>query len=102
MRERPLQRWEAPSQTDQDLSLGQSGGNWDQFAANAQKFGLKSDYNEDYYTTPINVSHPMHKQREAEAERLAYEMDARPTENSHMREERGQTSGNDAYDEEER
>ena len=97
-----MQRWDAPDQTGLDLSLDQSGGTWDQFEANAQKFGLKSDYDENIYTTRIDRSNPLHRQREAEAERIAQEIEGGSTDNSHMKEERGQTFGNDAHDEEEK
>lgn len=51
-------------------------GNWDQFKENEQRFGLKSDYKEEIYTTAIDTSHPLYTQRAAAAERTAKEIDA--------------------------
>lgn len=65
-----------------------SGGAWDQFAENERRFGLKSDYNEDIYTTKIDKSHPLYKQRLAEADRKAREIERSVTNNAHVAEER--------------
>ncbi len=83
-----------------DLSLEPHGGTWDQFQVNEQKFGLKSDYDEKFYTTPIDKSNPLYPQREAEATRIAQEIERSSAENSHIREERGMT--NEDVDEEEK
>lgn len=85
-----------------DISLEGTGGAWDQFQANEQRFGLKSDYDENIYTTPINRSHPDHRRREAEAIRLAREIEGGQADNPHVREERGVNHLEDAMDEEEK
>ena len=79
----------------------ESTGNWDQFAANEQQFGVKSDYDESIYTTRIDRSNPLYPMRLAEADRIAREIEADSSNNAHMREERGQGE-EDGADEEER
>ena len=103
LRERNLQRW-APSsaETDVDLSLDDSGQPWDQFQANEKLFGLKSDYDENIYTTSIDRSDPLYRQREAAASRLAQEIEGTSTNNAHIREERGIVDDDGALDEEEK
>jgi PAB1-binding protein PBP1 len=61
---------------------------WDQFAENERRFGLKTDYNEDIYTTKIDKAHPLYKQRLAEADRKAREIERSVTNNAHVAEER--------------
>lgn len=65
-----------------------SGGGWDQFAENNRLFGLTTDYDESIYTTTIDKSHPQYKQRLAEAERKAREIERSTATNSHVAEER--------------
>ena len=61
-------------ETDQSLEASQSANNWDQFKANENLFGVKSDYDEKYYTTQIDRAHPKYRQRLAEATRIAQKM----------------------------
>ena len=90
-RERNLQRWEAPPVSSVDMSLeSATGGEWDQFKANEQMFGVKSDYDENIYTTRIDRSNPHYAMREREAARIAREIEADVSSNPHVREERGQ------------
>ena len=42
----------------------QQNGNWDQFAANEKLFGLKTDFDEELYTTRLDRSAPDFKDRE--------------------------------------
>jgi PAB1-binding protein PBP1 len=92
--ERVLQRWvpDAPEDVDSSLEptrMGPSGGaRWDQFAENERRFGLKTDYDENIYTTAIDKSHPQYKQRLAEAEKKAREIERSAATNSHVAEER--------------
>ena len=69
-----------------------SASGWNQFAANEAKFGLKTDYNEEAYTTKLDTSGatPGGISR-AEADRIAREIEAGAgrTTNPHLREERG-------------
>jgi hypothetical protein len=104
MRERNLQRWE-PSSTEisLDMSLESSGtGGWDQFETNQRLFGATTSYDENIYTTRIDRSDPAYRRKEAEAARIAREIEATGTENPHLREERGHAPEGDGHDEEER
>lgn len=53
-------------------------------------FGLKSDYDENIYTTTIDKNSPLYAMRERDAARIAREIESSTSGNSHMREERGQ------------
>jgi PAB1-binding protein PBP1 len=74
----------------QSLNLDDSkaGGGWDQFAANEQRFGVKTDYDENIYTTTIDKSHPKYKERMAHAEKVAREIERTAPTTSHVAEER--------------
>ena len=99
-RERGFQRWEAPAdKPGVDMSL-ESAGDWDQFEANEKKFGIKSTFDENLYTTAIDRSNPLYQIREREAARLAREIETDTSGNAHMREERGHKD--DGADEEEK
>lgn len=102
LRERNLQPWEPSTATEIDMSLEGPGGSWDQFQANEKRFGLKSDYNEDIYTTSIDKSHPDYRRREVEAMRIAQEIERGQADNAHVREERGASQPEDVMDEEDK
>lgn len=105
-RERTLQPWAPPSDSGPDLSLESAGNvnaglsgqnkNWDQFEANERLYGVKSDYDENIYTTAIDRSSPLYKQREAAAEKIAREIEASNTFNAHVAEERGYALADDS------
>ena len=80
----------------------ESNGEWDQFKANEERFGLKSDFNEEMYTTKIDRSGPMYRLREIEAERKVREIEGDLSSNSHMREERGLEIEDDGHNEEDK
>ncbi|KAJ9358333.1 hypothetical protein DTO027B9_2524 [Paecilomyces variotii] len=103
IRERNLQRWEPGPDTDVDLSLESTNTQgWDQFETNERLFGATSNYDENIYTTRINRSDPAYKLKEAEAARIAREIESGQTDNPHLREERGHVPENDGLDEEEK
>jgi PAB1-binding protein PBP1 len=77
-----------------------STGDWDQFKANEQRFGLRSDYDENIYTTAIDYKNPLYAQRARDAERIAREIEGTTATNAHVREERGIDDG--GADEEEK
>lgn len=93
-RERELHRWEP---TAEDVAAGtvgleegtSSGGTWDQFAENERLFGLKSNFDENIYTTKLDKSHPLYHQREAHAARIAKEIEGQSAKSAHVAEERG-------------
>lgn len=97
MRERNLQRWEPSNDTDVDLSLESAGGaGWDQFEANERLYGVRSNYDEGIYTTSIDRSNPLYKQRAARAEKIVREIESDFATNAHVREERGLAVGDDS------
>jgi len=91
--ERVLQRWVADVPEVVDGSLeplrGKSSSTgWDQFEENGRLFGLTTDYDENIYTTTIDKNHPQYRQRLAEADKKAREIERSATSNSHVAEER--------------
>lgn len=79
-----------------------NGATWDQFKANEKLFGLKSDYDENIYTTTLDRNTPQYRQNEVRAERIAKEIEADASNSAHVREERGQSGANGEIDEEEK
>ncbi|CAD6888786.1 unnamed protein product [Tilletia controversa] len=78
-----------------------AGGAWDQFAVNERQFGVKSNYDEDIYTTKLDRSGKDFRERERNAERLAREILNATSNNPHLAEERNQaTEGAAGADEE--
>jgi hypothetical protein len=102
IRERNLQKWE-PSEIDPNLTLESSGRStdWDQFATNERMFGVRSNYDETFYTTTINKNDPQYAERAARAEKIAREIESSSALNSHVREERSQGVTEDAGGDEE-
>lgn len=103
-RERELQRWEPGPDNTVDMSLGDpSEVGWDQFAANENMYGVQSTYDEDIYTTSIDRSNPEYRRREAEAERIAREIEGSSAATPHVAEERRRDAHrDDAGDEEDK
>ena len=75
-------------------------GDWDQFSANEKKFNVKASFDENLYTTKLDVS-SIDASRRAEAERIAREIESTSSTNMHVAEERNQAIATD-YDEEDR
>ncbi|EQL00502.1 PAB1 binding protein (Pbp1) [Ophiocordyceps sinensis CO18] len=88
--ERTLQPWvpDSADGSDGSLEASASGRAWDQFAENERLFGLKTDYDENIYTTAINKTHPLYKERYAAAEKKAREIERSAPVTSHVAEER--------------
>ncbi|PNY29449.1 Uncharacterized protein TCAP_00639 [Tolypocladium capitatum] len=88
--ERTLQPWVPDSSDGADGGLEASGssGHWDQFAENERLFGLKTDYDENIYTTAINKNHPQYRERIAAAEKKAREIERSAAVTAHVAEER--------------
>ncbi|KAI6800854.1 hypothetical protein KC361_g2108 [Hortaea werneckii] len=86
-RERELQRWDAGDPST-EISLEDSGEGWDQFAANERMYGIRSDYDENMYTTALNYNDPQYRQKEAQAARIAREIEGSAPTNAHVAEER--------------
>lgn len=111
IKERELQKWvpdDVPldssfinADENQHETLEESSGPWDQFSVNEQKFGVKSTYDEHFYTTKINKNDPNFEQRLKEAERLAEEIENQGTSgNIHLAEDRGIIIDDSGMDEE--
>lgn len=75
------------------------GRKWDQFQVNEDKFGVRTSFDEDEYTTKIDRNDANFAERQREAARLASEIEGKASDNIHMREERNQALGAD-FDEE--
>ncbi|KAH7321028.1 hypothetical protein B0I35DRAFT_459710 [Stachybotrys elegans] len=88
--ERVLKPWVPDSNDGIDGSLEKSTSSapWDQFAANEKLFGLKTDYDENIYTTAINRDHPEYRQRILAAEKKAKEIERSAPTTAHVAEER--------------
>ena len=92
-RERELQRWDGGADTSIDMSLDASGATgWDQFAVNEAKYGVSTTYDEDIYTTQIDRDDPRYKQLEANAARIARDIEGSAPANAHIAEERQQNA----------
>jgi len=98
-RERPLQAWQPgadgasapPGQFGDDVTFGTvtAGNNsWDQFAVNEKLFGVKTNFDEDVYTTKLDRSAADFKERERKAQKIANEISGGATNNPHIAEER--------------
>lgn len=110
LRERELHRWQ-PGESTTNIALdeattGSQGQGWNQFEANERLFGLKSDFDEDIYTTKLDRAHPLYQQREAAAAKIAREIEGQSISaniNPHLAEERNIKIGDDVgVDEEDR
>ncbi|KAF8638303.1 hypothetical protein AX17_002323 [Amanita inopinata Kibby_2008] len=96
LRERELQAW-LPGADVPNMTLGQTddtfgamaNAGWDQFAVNEKLFGVKTNFDEDVYTTRLDRSAADFKERERKAQRLANEIMGTATNNPHILEERG-------------
>lgn len=86
--------------TARPTGLGKSIGEWDQFKANEELFNVQASYDENLYTTALDLSQIDAKKR-AEAERIAKEIENTASTNIHIAEERGQAIETD-FDEEDR
>lgn len=105
---RELQRW-APEEGE-DFELGGASGGiedrsyhagaWDQFALNRSKFGVETTWDEELYTTKLDKGNT--KITEAEAARIAAEIEGKVASNTHMAEERGLFVDDSQLDEEDK
>ena len=86
----------------EDSSKSTAGKPWDQFAANEARFGIKSNYEENLYTTKLDRSGKDFRNREREADRIAREIMGQATNNPHLAEERGQIADDSGINEEDK
>ncbi|CCK71679.1 Pbp1p KNAG_0H02640 [Huiozyma naganishii CBS 8797] len=106
VRERELKAWvpdelPATSRTLNSQTLEESSSTWDQFSVNEKKFGIKSSYDEHFYTTKINKDDPHFEQKLKEAQKLAEEIEGQGSSgNIHLAEDRGIAIDDSGMDEE--
>lgn len=88
-------------QTFGDLATpnGNRSRKWDQFQVNEDKFGIKTSFDEDEYTTKLDRHGAGFAEKQREAARLASEIEREASENVHIREERNQDLGGDFNEE---
>ena len=48
---------------------------WNQFEVNERKYGVKSSYNENYYTTELDKTSMFYKENERNAAKMAKEIE---------------------------
>lgn len=96
-RARELQRWDAGAEAAAtDMSLGDPNDrSWDQFAANERLYGVQSTYDENMYTTAIDRNTPEFRRKQAEADRIAREIEGSAPANAHIAEERRRDANRD-------
>ncbi|KAK9811701.1 hypothetical protein WJX72_008616 [[Myrmecia] bisecta] len=105
---RELQRWtpaegealELERLEDSSRGRGRGSGNWDQFAANKEMYGVQTTFDEDVYTTKLDKSATRISEREAA--RIAAEIESSVAGHYHLAEERGDQIDDSGIDEEER
>ncbi|KAF9273318.1 hypothetical protein BGZ68_001623, partial [Mortierella alpina] len=107
IRERDLKKWAPEEHTsfggiEDDLADAHHGNNtsWDQFAANERLFGVRTDFDEELYTTKLDRTGVDFKAREQHAIQIANEIQQSVSSNVHMREERGLAVDDSGLDEE--
>jgi PAB1-binding protein PBP1 len=84
-------------------SNGKGGaGGWDQFAENEKRFGTRTDFDEELYTTKLDRSGKDFRERERRAELLAGQIMGQSSANPHIQEERGQKLEDSGLGEEDR
>ena len=84
MRERELTPWQPDAGAATELSLNRNGhAGWDQFETNERLYGVKTDYDENMYTTSIDRNNPSYRQRAAAADRKAREIEGSAYSNVH-------------------
>ncbi|KAK3989594.1 PAB1-binding protein 1 [Cladorrhinum sp. PSN332] len=103
--ERELQAWNGGSGPSIDMSLEKPSGasrGWDQFKVNEDLFGVKTDYDENIYTTTINRDAPDYQKKAALADQKAREIERSAAVTQHVAEERVMDfSGGDENEDEE-
>lgn len=90
--QRELQRWQPDEEESKTfgsaLESTTNGAGWDQFAVNEKLFGVKSNYNDNFYTTEINKNAPDYASKLAAADKVARAIEKSASTNAHIREER--------------
>jgi len=90
--------WLTPETSTELTPSNASASAWDQFEVNRTKFGVTSTFDENLYTTRLNLASATPEQL-AFAERKAREINNSLSSNVHMQEERGQVAETDMDEE---
>lgn len=99
MRERELQPWNPAPDDKIDMSLNSNAGKaWDQFETNERLFHVKTDYDENLYTTPLDRSQPNFRQRAAAADKIARDIERGGATNAHQAEVEDGADEEDRYE----
>ncbi len=69
----PSVNFQAGNGDDRTFGVGSNGG-WDQFAVNEQLYGVKTQFDEELYTTKLDRTAADFKERERKAQRIANEI----------------------------
>ncbi|KAH3686837.1 hypothetical protein WICPIJ_002164 [Wickerhamomyces pijperi] len=102
-RERDIEKWTPEPDSRFDLKMVDDGKSWDQFQTNEEKFGIKSSFDENLYTTTIDRSNPKYHALKQKADKLAAEIEGSSyAGNSHVSEERGVKFDDSGLDEEDK
>lgn len=101
-KEKEFQKWVPDADTPEISLEADSGGVWDQFKVNQEKFGVQSSYDEHLYTTRVNREAADYQERLQRAERLAREIEGLSTSDRHVLEERGVVVDDSGMDEEDK
>lgn len=78
--ERELEKWEGDGKegaTLDEMKGEKKGKKWDQFEANVDKFGVRTTYDENLYTTKLDVN-AIPREKQEEAARIAKEIEEGP------------------------
>eukprot|EP00762_Andalucia_godoyi_P002652 ANDGO_03294.mRNA.1 Ataxin-2 homolog len=98
---RNMQKWDSGAPVDASLGSLSGSRSWDQFKANEERFGVRSNYEESLYTTALDRDSEFYKKNASRASKIEAEILANGgSDNVHLREERGLE--NEEIDEEER
>jgi len=103
--ERELVPWISPDESEsmrglEDEQGSQRGRSWDQFEANERLFGVRTSYDERYYTTEIDQK-KLPREVVEKAHRIEKEITSQNTGNTHLAEERGTVAPRDDTEDEE-
>ena len=63
-----------PETAGVEIALDSSQTGWDQFEVNEKKFGIRTDYEEELYTTRLDRSSDKYKKMDIKAKRIADEI----------------------------
>ncbi|KAL6042123.1 Polyadenylate-binding protein-interacting protein 3 [Balamuthia mandrillaris] len=88
---RELTPWTPPADAGEPLESLEDANHrgWDQFATNKELFGVKSTYDEEFYTIPLDRGSHTYQRKAKEAQRIADAILKAGTSNQHIAEERG-------------